>query len=259
MPGPPSAPADRRDGALSPDERIAIVEAIERREAAAVRKAAGLAWLSVAAAAVLLSVIVFGAWRQLQGIRREVVTLEQQQVALREANEKQQAANARLDAEYREKQAALSTLIGAVRRTDDRSRSGMEVALDADPAAMTLVPRAYVNILDTEDRRWANNLGDRLQHAGVIPVGIEHIHEPVALKRFEVRYYKKDEEAAARRIISVLENAGVPATPVYLSVENNAQVRRNTFEIWCPNNARSFKLRPLPTPTVLPGLKPGPS
>ena len=240
---PPSA--ESPNPSLSPDERIALVEAIERREAGAVRKAAGVAWLSVAAAAVLLSVIVFGAWSQLRRIRTEVVTLEQQQTALREANEKQQAANARLDAEFREKQAALSTLIGAVRRTDDQARGGLETALDADPAATTLVPRAYVHILDSEDRRWANNLGDRLQHAGVIPVGIEHIHKPIQLNRFEVRYYKKAEEPGARRILSILENNGVPATPVYLNLENSTRVRRNHFEIWCPNNARRFKLPPL--------------
>ena len=70
---------------------------------------------------------------------------------------------------------------------------------------------------------------------------------PIDLKRFEVRYYKKAEEAAARRIISVLENAGVPATPVYLNLENNTRVRRNHYEIWCPNNARQFKLRPMAT------------
>ena len=248
MSGKPSGPSDSRTPPpLSADDRIALVEAIERREAGAVRKAAGIAWLSVAAAAVLLSLIVFGAWSQLQRIRGEVATLEQQQVVLREANQKQQAANARLDAEFRDKQAALSTLIGAVRRTDEQARGGLETALDADPTAATLVPRAYVQILDTDDRQWARNLSDRLQHAGVIPVGIEHVHKAVELKRFEVRYYKKEEEAGARRILSVLENAGVPASPVYLNLENNTRVRRNHFEIWCPNNARQFKLKPIVT------------
>lgn len=242
---PPSS--NSSEPALSPDDRLALVEAIEQREAGAVRKAAGVAWLSVAAAAVLLSLIVFGAWYQLRGIRAEVATLERQQAALREANEEQQAANARLDAEFKEKQAALSTLISAVRRTDDQARGGVETALDADPAATTLVPRAYVHILDSEDRRWANNLGDRLQHAGIIPVGIEHIRRPINLTRFEVRFYKKAEEGAALRIIRVLENAGVPATPVYLNLENDTRVRRNHYEIWCPANARQFKLRPLST------------
>ena len=70
MSGKPSAPSDSRTPSqLSPDDRIALVEAIERREAGAVRKAAGIAWLSVATAAALLSVIVFGAWSQLQRIR----------------------------------------------------------------------------------------------------------------------------------------------------------------------------------------------
>jgi hypothetical protein len=234
---------------LSPDDRLALVEAIERREAGAVRKAAGVAWLAVAAAAALLSVIVFGAWSQLREIRAEVSSLEQQQATLREANEKQQAANARLDAEFRDKQAALSTLIGAVRRTDDQARGGLETALDADPAAATLVPRAYVQILDAGDRQWARNLGDRLQHAGVIPVGIQHVPKSAPLTRFEVRYYKKAEESGARRILNVLERNGVPAAGVYLNLETNTRVRRNHFEIWCPTNARQFKLPPLPTAT----------
>jgi hypothetical protein len=241
----------RKASGLSADDRLALVEAIERREAGVVRNAATIAWISLAMATMLVGVLIFEGWSQIRRIRDEVVALEQQQAALREANDKQQAANAQLDAEFRAKQAALSTLIGAVRRTDEQARGGLETALDADPAATTLVPRAYVHILDSEDRRWATNLGDRLQHAGVIPVGIEHVHKPIDLKRFEVRYYNKAEEAAAQRIISVLENAGVPATAVHLNLQNNPRVRRNHYEIWCPNNARSFKLRPMApaTPT----------
>jgi len=59
-----------------------------------------------------------------------------------------------------------------------------------------------------------------------------------------VRYYKKAEEAGALRIQGVLEAAGVPSTTVYLNLENNTRVRGNHFEIWCPANARQFKLRP---------------
>jgi hypothetical protein len=123
-------------------------------------------------------------------------------------------------------------------------RGGLETALDADPKATVLVPRAYVQIVDEGDRQWARNLSDRLQNAGVIPVGVEHVPRAAGLRRFEVRYYKKAEEPGAQRILEVLESVGVPAATVYLSLERNRRVRDNHFEIWCPANARQFKLRP---------------
>jgi HAD superfamily hydrolase (TIGR01484 family) len=51
--------------------------------------------------------------------------------------------------------------------------------------------------------------------------------------------------AGARRILAAMENAGVPATTVYLNLENDRRVRGTTFEIWCPSNARQLKLRPM--------------
>src|SRR5262245_32009641 len=233
---------------LSMDERLALVEELERREAGAVRKAARLAWVSLGVAAVLFGALVFGASWQLRRVRQQVTSLEQQQTDLIRRTNEQKATLSQLDAELRDKRAALSTLIGAVRRTDEQARGGLENALDADPQATTLVPRAYVQILDEGDRQWARNLSDRLQQAGVIPVGIEYVREAAAVMRFEVRYYKQAEEAGARRILSVLEKAGVPATPVYLNLESNTRVRRNHFEIWCPANARLNKLRPVAPP-----------
>lgn len=234
---------DPRLTALSVDERLALVEEIDRREAGALRKAAGVAWTSLAVAALLLGVLVFGAWSQLQRMRAEVATLEAQQTSLVAGIEAQKNALARLDGEVRDKQAALSTLIAAFRRTDPNARGGFETALDADPQATALVPRAYIQIVDAEDRQWARNLSDRLQQAGVIPVGIEQVPRAAALRGFEVRYYKKAEEPGATRILAVLETAGVPAVPVYLNLENNTRVRGNHFEIWCPANARQHKLR----------------
>jgi hypothetical protein len=237
-----------RAGGLSVEQRLALVDAAERREASAVRKAAAVAWVSAAVAAVLLGLLVFGGWSQVRRIRGEVATLDAQRESLVSRIEAQKADVARLDAEYRDKQAALSTLIGAVRRSDQSARGGLETALDADPTATTLVPRAYIQIVDAGDRQWATNLSDRLQHAGVIPVGIELVPSAAALQQFEVRYYKKAEEPGAQRILSVMETSGVQAKPVYLNLEDNARVRRNHFEIWCPVNARQHKLRPIATP-----------
>lgn len=230
---------------LSPEERLALLERLERREAGAVRKAAGLAWLSVAVATLLVGVLIFGGWWQVSRLRGESTALEERQRELDERIKTQQGELARVDAELRQRQDALSTIISAYRRTDQQSRGGLENALDADPKATVLVPRAYLQIVDAEDRQWARNLSDRLQQAGVIPVGIELVPRAAAsLREFQVRYYKKDEEPGANRILEVLERSGVPAETRYLNLETNRRVRDNHFEIWCPANARRFKLRP---------------
>ena len=230
------------------DERLALLERIERREAGAVRRAARIAWLSLAIATALVAVLIFGAWWQVRQLRTEASTLEAQQQKLETAIAEQTTELGRLEAEVKEKQAAVATMISAFRRTTEQARSGFTTALDADPRATVLVPRAYVHIVDEEDRQWARNLNDRLENAGIIPLGIEHVPRAAGLRRFEVRYYKKAEEAGAQRIVNVLEDVGVPASPVYLDLEGNTRVRANHYEIWCPANARRFKLRPLGPP-----------
>lgn len=232
----------------SVEDRLALLERIEQREAGAVRRAAAFAWLSVAIAAVLVGALIFGGWWQVTRLRSEAGTLEQRQAELVKSIEGQKAELVQLEAEVKQRQAALSTMISAYRRTTDQARSGLATALDADPKATILVPRAYVQIVDEGDRQWARNLNDRLQNAGIIPAGIEHVPRAKALRRFEVRYYKQAEEPGAERIVKVLAAAGVPASKVYLNLESNTRVRANHYEIWCPENARRFKLTPLPSP-----------
>lgn len=231
---------------LSVEQRLKLLENVERREASAVRKAAGVAWLSLAAAAVLVGVLIFGGWWQVTRLRTEAETLEQRQATLVTDIEAKSTQLRELEARVAEKEAALSTMISAYRRTPEDARGGLETALDADPKANLLVPRAYVQIVDEADRQWARNLSDRLQNAGIIPVGIEHTPRAAGLRQFEVRYYTRAEEPAAQRILGVLERAGVPAIAKYLDLEKNTRVRDNHFEIWCPANARQFKLRPPP-------------
>lgn len=237
------------DRKLSPEERLALVQELERREATNVRKAAGAAWISLALVAVLFAALVFGTWTQLRRMRSEVAQLSDEQSNLVKNIEAQKAELAKVERDLRDKQTALTTLIGAIRRTDTQARGGLETALDADPRASVVVPRAYVHIVSEQDRQWARNLGDRLQHGGVIPLGIERVPAAAALKQFEVRYYKRAEEDGAKRILTILENFGVPAVPVYLNLENDTRVRTNHFEIWCPEDARRFKLAPLPAAT----------
>jgi hypothetical protein len=229
----------------SVEERLALLQQIEQREAGAARRAATLAWLSVAVAALLVGTLIFGGWWQVTRLRSEAATLETRQADLVKSIEGQKAELGRLEAEVKQRQAALATMISAYRRTTDQARTGLATALDADPKATVLVPRAYVQIVDEGDRQWARNLNDRLQNAGIIPVGIEHVPRAAALRRFEVRYYKQAEEAGAQRIAKVLAEVGVPASVVYLNLEGNTRVRANHYEIWCPENARRFKLAPL--------------
>lgn len=232
---------------LSPDERVALVAALEQREAGAMRKATRGAWTSLLVVAVLMSTLVFVSWLVLRGLRSEVTSLTKEKTALDESTRSQKAQLEKLDADIREKRAALSTLIGAV-RTNPQTLSGVGTALDRNPAAVTLVPRAYVQILDAGDRQWAKNLSDRLQNAGVIPVGVEYVPGAAPQSGFDVRYYKKAEEEGARRIVQVMQDAGVAAELKYLNLESNTRVRANHFEIWCPPNARATRLRPLVQP-----------
>jgi uncharacterized protein YoxC len=232
---------------LTPDERLALVDALEEREAGAMRKAVRSAWLSLLLVAALMLTLVFVAWVELRGVRSEVAALTHEKAALDEQTQAQRTQLQQLDADIKTKRAAMSALIGAV-RTDPQALSGVGAALDQNPTATTLVPRAYVQILDDGDRQWAKNLSDRLQNSGVLPVGIEYVKNAAPQSVFEVRYYKKAEEEGALRIISIMADAGVPAQAKYLNLETNTRVRANHFEIWCPPNARATKLRPLVPP-----------
>jgi uncharacterized protein YoxC len=231
----------------SVDERLALLERIEQREAGAARRAATTAWVSLAIATTLVALLIFGGWWQVNRLREDAKALEARQADLVEKIDGHTAELAQLEAQIEEKQAALSTMISAYREAPPQARNAFETALDADPQAIVLVPRVYVQIVDEADRQWARNLNDRLQHAGIIPVGIELVARAASLRRFEVRYYKKAEEAGAQRIVDALEQVGVPASLVYLNLEANTRVRANHYELWCPANARQFKLPPLPS------------
>jgi hypothetical protein len=229
---------------LSPDQRLALLEELERREAGSMRRAIRGAWVALLAVGLLVGSLVFVSWLQLRDMRGEVAMLTAQEKALADATREQTARLEELNGEIAQKQAALSALIGAV-RTDPRALSGIGSALDKNPRAVTLVPRVYIQILDTGDRQWARNLSDRLQNAGVIPVGIEYVPNARPQSTFDVRYYKQAEEDGARRIVGIMKEAGVDAELKYLNLEANTRVRANHFEIWCPPNARATKLRPL--------------
>ena len=70
---------------LSVDARLALLEELERREAGTVRKAAAVAWLSLGAAALLLGLVIFGAWAHLRDLRAETEELRAQRARLADA------------------------------------------------------------------------------------------------------------------------------------------------------------------------------
>src|SRR5262249_44959489 len=203
---------------LSPDERLALVDDLERREAGRMRQAVRGAQLSLAIIAIVLAALLVGIY----SASRKLVSLN-------------------LDIER--KQSALATLIGAV-RTDPGALSGVSTALDKDPRAVTLVPRVYIQILDDADRQWAKNLSDRFQNGGVIPVGIEYVRTPSSLSRFEVRYYKQDEEEeGARGLAARGGGPGVAAPPVSQTRENKRRWRETRLGGGAPPTARAPRLR----------------
>lgn len=211
---------------LTPEQRIALVEELEAQESKRQGKAARMAWLSVAAATLVLAAIVFGAWRELAEVQARRAQVENDIEAL-------EKAKADLGAQLRESRAALSATLGALGRVEETlRRAAVEQQLDAKPEAALALPRVYLQILDPEDRSWAVETGRRLESKGMIALGVEAVPQ-ANLERSEVRYYKKADEAKARRIVELLEEVGVDAIPEHLEhLEDSTQFKANRFEVW---------------------------
>lgn len=225
---------------LTPDQRIALIEQIETQETARRRRALWMTWASVAVAAIVLALIVFGA-------RRELV---QSQAALKEAEikratveadiERLNASKAEVETQLNASRAALSASLGALGRVSEGPRqAAVEQQIATDPNTALLLPRVYLHIVDAADRAWAAEVGRKLESAGMIALGIEYVPKAVGLKMTDVRYYKKSEESGAARIVAILKAADVPARLNYLNMENNTKVRPNHFEVWFAAGARN--------------------
>jgi len=236
---------------LTADQRVALLEQLEKQEADRRRKAVRTAWGSVVVAAVLVVLLVFGAWSYLRLAQSE---LSATKIELRDATkarddivkdiEHLNRSKAEVEAQLKTSKAALSASLGALGRVSEPQRkAAVEQELTADPNAAQLLPRAYLQIVDAADREWAKEIGRKLQAAGIIAIGVEYVAKSAGLKRTDVRYYKKSERAGAETIVALLKDAGVDASLIYLNQESNTKVRPNHFEVWFAAGARELRPR----------------
>jgi hypothetical protein len=230
---------------LTPEARIALIERIESQEAAGRRRAIRMTWLSVAAAASVLALIVFGARRELARTQDALQEAEDRREQVESDIAALNVSKAEAEAQLKATEAKLSASLGALGRVNQAQRqAAVEQQLAADPGTALLLPRVYLQIVYPADRAWAVEMGRKLESAGMIALGVEYVPKAAGLKMTDVRYYKEAEEPGAARIAQILKAAGVDAQLNHLNMEDNARVRPNHFEVWFAAGARATPAAP---------------
>jgi uncharacterized protein YoxC len=233
---------------LNANQRLDLLNTLQEEEVHSRRRAARAAWISVGLATAVLAILVFGAWSSLRAMKSELDQItEQRNVARSELAtiEKTTAGAAeklkKVQTELAEKQAQLAVVTQALGNVPQAERQlAVEKQLNADPAAAQLLPRVYLQIVDPLDREWATAISRRLQAAGLVVPGIEYVPRAAALKRSDVRYYKKAEEPGAQKIVELLKSAGVDPALIYLKdQEFSTKVRPNHYEVWFAAGSRN--------------------
>lgn len=220
---------------LSTEERLALLEQLERQEAARLHRAGRAAWMSVVLAAVVMAALLgAGSWR-LSALRSETQKVTTTLTELREAKVKLEQelelGRAELD-KTRSKLTAVSGALGSVDATQSRAAFDKEAA--RDPKAAQLVPRVYLQITNANDRAWAAEMGKTLQSAGFLVLGVDWVRDARPLQQTEVRFYKQADQAVAESIVAELRKTGVDTLPpIHLTrMEDNPKFRPNQFEVW---------------------------
>ena len=218
---------------MTPEQKIARLEELERKERHGQRKAARIAWSSVVFAAVTLAVLILASYVQLSSIRGNIAELKREQAQL-------VAENKKLTAENEEKKKLLWEIEvpPASVRPEPPSRPQAAAAPSPSPAPSSIPPRIYMHITEQSDRDFADRVGRALSDQDFLVIGTEYLPLAGKLRRTEVRYYKSADASKADQIAAVLRaNGAAGAETVYLKrYENSTAVRPNVFEVWFPPN-----------------------
>jgi len=214
-------------------DNLELLRRLETQQAAARRRAVWISWLSVLAAAVVLSVLIVSAYRRLAGVETQVAEAQKQAAAEKARVEELKKEEARLTDRIKNQLEPLVENYQAEVRAQARPVARVQVR-PVEPADLgTTEPRVFLQIVAPEDREYAKQMGERLEEAGFDVQGVDYIEEAAALKNTEVRYYKKADEADAVKLRDALESAGVKSPALlYLGLENNRKVRPKTYEVW---------------------------
>ena len=222
---------------IDPLERVAVLDRWESNQKRDRRRAAWSAWASVVAAGVVLAALIYFGHRDLAAVQKQV---EDKQGEIREEQAKLDKLKTQ-NAELEQRNRAFGSVLGRV--DTKQAKAAVEQALTQNPQVATILPRVYLQIVDPNDRAYANYMGKKLQEAGFIVLGVEFradAFRPDArgLKTTDVRYYKKADEPGALKVVEALKKAGEdPVKLNYLGLENNTQVRANHFEGWFAANS----------------------
>jgi hypothetical protein len=106
-----------------------------------------------------------------------------------------------------------------------------EVAAEAD-ARSKLLPRVYIHIRSEQDRARTASVAEKLKSSGIVVPGIERLVDrgPSAS---QLRYFRKSDEAQAKRIVELLASSGVVVSPRYIAgYEASDKIRPAHFELW---------------------------
>ena len=229
---------------LTAAERVNLLEQMQKEDANRRRKTVFTSWGSVGLATLVLALLVFGAGWQLSKIRAQLRTETAALEGIKNETKAAQDALSKIKAELEETKGTLAANkeLLEIAYTAPQGRDAFEQRVAVDQKTVELPPRAYLQIVDSQDRPWANTMRSRLEEAGFIGPGIELVVTAAPkLKSTEVRYYKKADEDGAKRIVDLLKAAGVDASLVNLHQESNSTVRPNHFEVWFPAGSRNLK------------------
>lgn len=228
------------------NENIALLRQMEAEESRARRRGALMAWLLVALALAVLATMLSTGARRLSDIReqtaREKVRLSQLQGERRVLEDSIQRLSP-LVGNYQSlliadtanlPVAAVPDLVPMIDRPRLPSAAGRVAESPADSTVVRMpAARVYLHVVTPDDRAHADAVGARLIEAGFHMLGVEYKRSAPRLRTTELRYYRKDDEPDAQRLLQTLRAAGEPnAVLLYLGLENNPRLRRRQYEIW---------------------------
>lgn len=102
-------------------------------------------------------------------------------------------------------------------------------------------PRVFIQIVNQADKAFATQLTSKFQASGFSVQPIQYVPQAAVLSRTDVRYYRQSDAATAQKIVDLLKAAGQSSARAYIpsGMENNPNVRPNTFEVWLANSSGS--------------------
>jgi acyl carrier protein len=214
-----------------PDDKLAALEALEQQSDLRGRRAIVASFALMAAAILGTIVLVAYSTITVNNLRAQTKKELDEVATLR-------AERTKLERETAAFKQEIETLRPAVENYRALVSQDSTTAIEARGETPTtsnpdVQPRIYLQVVDAGDRDYAATIGRALakQYSYAVP-GVEYVPRASRLRNTEVRYYKKDDEPDARRLVENLIALQVRSPSLlYLNLEN-AKVRPRHYEVW---------------------------